>query len=326
MSGDESSTDASRLVNATAKLDLLDATSRWAEGPVYVPAGRYLLWSDVPSDRIMRWDESSGHVSVFRSPSQNANGNTLDRQGRLVTCEQLTRRVTRTEHDGSITVVADRIDGKRFNSPNDVIVASDGAIWFTDPTYGIDSDYEGRRATSEIGKSRLYRVDPSDASVRVAGDDFVQPNGLALSPDERRLYVSDTGRTHVEGGPAHIRIFDVSAGKLTGGEIFVECPVGLFDGFRLDEAGNVWTSAGDGVRCYDPDGNLIGIVRAPRPRRKRLLRGAGAQPPLHLRDQRRLRRVRPDERHQAGLVPAAPRPHELGDDVHGLPVRRRSAL
>ncbi|MFL5775697.1 MAG: SMP-30/gluconolactonase/LRE family protein [Chloroflexota bacterium] len=255
-----------RLINASAKLDLLDATSRWAEGPVYVPAARHLLWSDIPNDRMMRWDEGSGHVSVFRSPSQNSNGNTLDRQGRLVTCEHLTRRVTRTEHDGSVTVIADRSqDGKRFNSPNDVVVASDGAIWFTDPTYGIDSDYEGRRAPSEIGRSRVYRVDPSDASVRVVADDFVQPNGVAFSPDERRLYVSDTGRTHVEDGPAHIRVFDVDDGSLTGGEVFAESPAGLFDGFRLDEEGNVWTSAGDGVRCYEPEGNLIGFIRLPDP-------------------------------------------------------------
>lgn len=251
------------LINPTAKLELLDATSRWAEGPVYVPAGSYFLWSDVPSDRIMRWDETSGHASVFRSPSQNANGNALDRQGRLVTCEQLTRRVTRTEHDGSVTVIADRVDGKRFNSPNDVAVASDGAIWFSDPTYGIDSDYEGRRAPSEIGQSRLYRVDPADGSVRVAGDDFVQPNGLAFSPDERRLYVSDTGRTHVKDGPAHIRVFDVNVGRLTGGDVFAENPVGLFDGFRVDEAGKIWTSAGDGVRCYESDGNLIGMIHVP---------------------------------------------------------------
>jgi gluconolactonase len=251
-----------RLVNQTARLEVLDTTSRWAEGPAYVPAGRYLLWSDVPNDRIMRWDESDGHVSVFRLPSQNANGNTLDRQGRLVTCEQLTRRVTRTEHDGSITVVADRIEGKPFNSPNDVVVASDGATWFTDPTYGIDSDYEGRRAASEIGQSRLYRVD-TDGSVSVAGDDFVKPNGLAFSPDERRLYVSDTGRTHVEDGPAHIRVFDVNDGRLAGGDVFAESPVGLFDGFRLDEDGNVWTSAGDGVRCYAPDGDLIGMIHVP---------------------------------------------------------------
>ena len=254
-----------RLVNQSAKLELLDATSRWAEGPVYVPAGRYLLWSDIPNDRLMRWDEASGHVSVFRSPSHYANGNTLDREGRLVTCEHLTRRVTRTEHDGSITVLADRVEGRRFNSPNDVIVASDGAIWFTDPTYGIDSDYEGRRAASEIGASRLYRVDPSDATVRVAAADFVQPNGLAFSPNDRRLYVSDTGRSHAEDGPAHIRVFDVHDGHLTGGEVFAECPRGLFDGFRLDEAGNVWTSAGDGVRCYAPSGDLIGIVLIPNP-------------------------------------------------------------
>ena len=254
-----------RLINQSARLDLLDASSRWAEGPAYVPAGRYLVWSDAPSDRLLRWDEPSGHVSVFRSPANYANGNTLDRQGRLVTCEHLTRRVIRTEHDGSITVLADRIDGKRFNSPNDVVVASDGAIWFTDPIYGIDGDYEGRRAASEIGRSRLYRVDPADASVRVAGDDFVQPNGLAFSPDERRLYVSDTGRTHVEDGPAHIRAFGVNDGKLRGGSVFAECPVGLFDGFRLDEAGNVWTSAGDGVLCYEPGGDLIGRIRVPDP-------------------------------------------------------------
>jgi gluconolactonase len=253
------------LTVSTARLDLLDSTSRWAEGPVYVPAGRYLLWSDVPNDRIMRWDETSGQVSVFRAPSQNANGNTLDREGRLVTCEQLTRRVTRTEHDGSITVIADRIEGKRFNSPNDVIVASDGTIWFSDPTYGIDSDYEGRRAQSEIGRSRLYRVDPGTGAVKVAADHFVQPNGLALSADERRLYVADSGRSHVEDGPAHIRVFDLEAGRLSGGEVFVESPVGFFDGFRLDEAGNVWTSAGDGVRCYQPDGNLLGIIHTPDP-------------------------------------------------------------
>jgi gluconolactonase len=254
-----------RFVNTTASLDRLDATSRWAEGPVYVPAGRYVLWSDIPNDRILRWDETSGHVSVFRAPSQNANGNTLDREGRLVTCEHLTRRVTRTEHDGSITVVADRIEGKRFNSPNDVVVATDGSIWFTDPTYGIDSDYEGRRAESEIGQSRLYRVDPSDGSVQVAADGFVQPNGLAFSPDERRLFVSDTGRSHVEGGPAHIRVFDVNRRRLTDGRVFAENPAGLFDGFRLDEAGNVWTSAGDGVRCYEPGGDLIGTIRVPDP-------------------------------------------------------------
>jgi gluconolactonase len=254
-----------RLVNQSAKLELLDGTSRWAEGPVYVPAGRYLLWSDIPGDRIMRWDESSGHVSTFRSPSQHANGNTLDRQGRLVTCEHLTRRVTRTEHDGSITVVADRVAGKRFNSPNDVVVASDDAIWFTDPTYGIDSDYEGRRSASEIGRSRLYRVDPTNGKVGVAGDDFVQPNGLAFSPDERRLYVSDTGRTHIEDGPAHIRVFDVHRGRLTGGEVFAESPAGFFDGFRVDESGNIWTSAGDGVYCYELEGNLIGRISVPDP-------------------------------------------------------------
>lgn len=252
-----------KLVDRSAKLDRLDASSRWAEGPAYVPAGGYLLWSDVPGDRIMRLDERTGSVGVFRTPSHNANGNTLDRDGRLVTCEQLTRRVVRTEHDGSITVIADRFEGKRFNSPNDVVVPSDGSIWFTDPTYGIDSDHEGRRAPSEIGRSQLYRVDPRDGSVRLAATDFVQPNGLAFSPDERRLYVSDTGGTHVDGGPAHIRAFEVDSGRLRGGDVFAESTAGFFDGLRVDEAGNVWTSAGDGVHCIEPDGNLIGRIRVP---------------------------------------------------------------
>jgi len=253
-----------RLVIPSARLEKLAEGFRWAEGPAYFPAGRYLIWSDVPNDRMMRFDETSNAVSVFRAPSGYSNGNTVDRQGRLVTCEHGNRRVTRTEHDGSITVLASHHDGRRLNSPNDVVVKSDGSIWFTDPAYGIDSDYEGHKADSEIGACHVYRVDPQSGSVSIAADDFIRPNGLAFSPDERRLYVADTGATHVGDGPRHIRVFDVGEnGRLTGGDVFATCTSGLFDGFRLDEAGRIWTSAGDGVHCYESDGSLIGKILVP---------------------------------------------------------------
>jgi gluconolactonase len=243
--------------NGDVRVERLHQDCRWAEGPVYVPAGRYLLWSDIPNDRILRWDETTGAVGVFRQPAGYANGGTLDGAGRLVTCEHGNRRVTRTEHDGSVTVIADRYQGKRFNSPNDVVVRSDGSIWFTDPSYGIDSDYEGHQADSEIGACHVYRVDPGTGAVRIVADDFDRPNGLAFSLDERRLYVSDTRANH-------LRAFDVTDdGALNGGEVFATCTVGAFDGLRLDQAGRIWTSAGDGVHCYDPDGTLIGKVRVP---------------------------------------------------------------
>src|SRR3954453_12231886 len=193
---------------------------RWAEGPAWFAAGRYLVWSDIPNNRILRWDEPTGSVGVFRQPAGNTNGHTVDGQGRLVSCEQGGRRVTRTEHDGSITVIADRHDGKRFNSPNDVVVKSDGSIWFTDPAYGIDSDYEGIRADSEIGARHVYRAAPDGGDCEIVADAFVRPNGLAFSPDERRLYISDTGASHVDDGPRHIRAFDVDErGGLSGGDV-----------------------------------------------------------------------------------------------------------
>ncbi len=253
-------------VKGSARLERLYEGCRWAEGPAYFPAGRYLVWSDIPNDRLLRWDEVTGAIGPFRQPAGYANGNTVDRQGRLITCEHGHRRVTRTEHNGALTVIADHSNGKRLNSPNDVVVRSDGSIWFTDPTYGIDSDYEGHRAPSEIGACYVYRVDPRDGVCRIVADDFVQPNGLAFSPDERLLYIADTGASHAPDGPRHIRVFDVSTdGILRGGEVFATCTVGAFDGFRLDDAGRVWTSAGDGVHCYDPDGTLIGKVRVPEP-------------------------------------------------------------
>lgn len=247
-----------------ARVERLWTGARWSEGPVWFAAGRYLLWSDIPNNRIMRFDETDGSVSVFRDPSNNSNGHTVDRQGRLISCEHLTRRVTRTEHDGSIAVIADRYNGKRLNSPNDVVVKSDGTIWFTDPSYGILMDYEGERAQSEIGACHVYRADPKTGAVQLVADDYIKPNGLAFSPDEGLLYISDTGVTHTPGGPAHIRRHSVDVdGKLSGGEVLADCGKGVFDGFRTDHAGRIWSSAADGVHCLTPEGDLIGKIMIP---------------------------------------------------------------
>ncbi|MGO9420625.1 SMP-30/gluconolactonase/LRE family protein [Roseiarcus sp.] len=253
-----------RLFAGYVRLERLWTGAVWSEGPAWFPAGRYLVWSDIPNNRMLRWAEDSGHVSVFRAPSNNSNGNTIDNQGRLVTCEHLTRRVTRTEIDGSITVVADRWQGRRLNSPNDAVVKSDDSIWFTDPAYGIDSDNEGDRAEPEIDGCYVYRVDPGGAVERVI-DDMLRPNGLAFSPDESVLYVADTGATHKENGPRHIRRFAVAADgrSVTGGEVFAESTSGLFDGFRVDREGRIWTSCDEGVQCFDPDGTLIGTILVP---------------------------------------------------------------
>ncbi|MEU7829829.1 MULTISPECIES: SMP-30/gluconolactonase/LRE family protein [unclassified Nonomuraea] len=232
--------------------------TRWAEGPVYFPAGRFLVWSDIPNDRMLRWDEMTGAVGPFRQPAGYVNGNTLDRQGRLISCEQGQRRVTRTEADGSITVIADRWQGKRLNSPNDAVVRSDGSIWFTDPAYGIDSDYEGFRAEPEIDGCHVYRVDPVTGEVTRVADDFDRPNGLAFSLDESRLYIADTRRRH-------IRVLDVhDNGTLSGGKVFAQGgDDDRFDGMRLDDTGRVWAAAGKAVLCHDPDGTLIGRLRLP---------------------------------------------------------------
>ncbi|CAN5601266.1 SMP-30/gluconolactonase/LRE family protein [soil metagenome] len=250
------------LIKQSAFVEKLYEGCRWAEGPAWFAAGRYLVWSDIPNDRILRWDETSGVTSVFRQPAGYTNGHTVDREGRLVSCEHGGRRVSRTEHDGSVTTVAGDYRGKRLNSPNDAVVKSDGSIWFTDPAYGIDSDYEGWQAESEIGACHVYRVDPDSGKCEIAADDFVRPNGLAFSPDERLLYISDTAAKPMK----NMSVFDVlKNGALANGRLFANCTAGGFDGFRLDTGGRVWTSAGDGVHCYDPDGTLLGKVFVPEP-------------------------------------------------------------
>ena len=248
-----------------ARLERLWTGGRWSEGPAWFGGGRYLIWSDLPNNRLMRYDETDGSVSVFREPSGYANGNTVDAIGRLLTCEHLNRRVTRTEHDGSLTVLADRFEGKRLNSPNDVVVKLDGSIWFTDPDYGIIADYEGACAEREQAGCHVYRIDPHSGKLTCVADDFDHPNGLAFSPDEKQLFIADSGATEGDGRPKHIRRFDVNPdGTLSRDSVvFATCPAGFFDGLRIDQAGRVWASSAQGVQCYSPDGRLLGRVRVP---------------------------------------------------------------
>jgi len=250
-----------------AAVERLWTGARWAEGPVWFGDGRFLLFSDIPNNRILRWTEETGEVSVFRSPSNYSNGHTRDRQGRLISCEHDSRRVTRTEPDGSITVLIDRYQGKRLNAPNDVVVHSNGSIWFTDPGYGILSDYEGHVDKFEL-PTNVYRLDPTNRDVTVVASDMARPNGLCFSPDERRLYIVDTGQPPDKVHP--INLFDVVDGKrLANGRPFCDMGVGGSDGIRCDVDGNVWSAAGwggegyDGVHVFAPDGKLIGKIRLP---------------------------------------------------------------
>ncbi len=254
-----------RCVKTSAKVERLWTGARWTEGPAWFEALQSLVFSDIPNDRLLRFDATTGQAGVLRQGQERfTNGNTVDRQGRLVSCEHGTRQVTRTEPDGTITVLASRFEAKRLNSPNDVVVKSDGTIWFTDPSYGIDSDYEGLKADGELGGDYVFRLDPRDGTLRVVADDFVRPNGLAFSPDERTLYVADSGATAIDEGPHHLRAFDVrDDGSLGGGGVIAICEAGVYDGFRLDTEGRIWTSAADGVHCLAPDGTLLGKVLVP---------------------------------------------------------------
>jgi gluconolactonase len=255
----------SRLIIGHAKLERLWTGCRWAEGPVYVPAARHLLWSDIPNDRVLRLVEDDGHVSVFASPCGHHNGHTLDGEGRVIACEHGGRRISRLGADGLWRALATHYQGKRLNSPNDVVVKSDGSLWFSDPTYGIDGYYEGAFAASEIGAANVYRLDPASGAVEAVVTDLVRPNGLAFSPDERKLYVADTGETHVAGTPRAIHAYHVGAdGKSLGREgVFAVSEAGLFDGFRVDTAGNIWTSSADSVRVFAPEGTMIGRIPVP---------------------------------------------------------------
>jgi gluconolactonase len=249
------------LTHPMSQLDQIATGFTWTEGPVWFGDRDALLFSDIPSRRIMMWSQSTG-VTLYRRESGFNNGNTRDRQGRLIGCRHGARDVVRTEHDGSLTVLADSFEGKPLNSPNDVVVSSDGTVWFTDPTYGIISDFEGYRATPEQSARNVYRLTP-DGTLSVAVDDFTQPNGLCFSPDEKTLYIAESGSSHDDSVPSVIRKFSVNEGSLTDQGVFASIDNGLPDGIRCDRAGNLWSSAADGVHCFAPDGTLLGKILVP---------------------------------------------------------------
>ena len=246
-----------------AVVERLWTGSRWAEGPVWFGDGGYLLWSDIPNNRILKWQEATGAVSVYRKPANYTNGHTRDRQGRLISCEHGTRRVTRTEYDGTITVLIDNFEGKRFNAPNDAAVHPDGHIWFTDPGYGILSHYEGHKAEFELPTS-VYRLNPDTGEAVVVTDEIERPNGICFSPDYTKLYVADTGP------PKNIVVHDViNSEGLANKQVFADMAPGVADGLRCDTDGNLWAGTGwvgegyDGVHIFAPDGTLIGKIHLP---------------------------------------------------------------
>lgn len=252
------------MVLTNAPLETLGEGYRWLEGPVWFADHECLYVSDVPNDRILRWTEDGG-VSVFQAPSGFANGHTRDRQGRLISCLHRDRCLTRTELDGEITVLVSRYEGKRLNSPNDVVCKSDGTIWFSDPPYGIEKDYEGGRQVQELPPT-LYRLEPESSTLTIVANDFDGPNGLAFSPEERWLYVSETGHEFAAEPRQCIRRFAVEDdGRLSGGESFCTISPGNADGIRVDEGGNIWSSAADGIHCIGPQGELLGKILVPYP-------------------------------------------------------------
>ena len=251
------------LIHTNIGLTQLSSGHIWTEGPVWFPAHETLLFSDIPRSRIYRWT-SDGGLSVFRQNSHYANGNTRDRNGRLLTCQHGTRSLVRTEHNGARTTIADSYDGRRLNAPNDVVVRSDGSIWFSDPTYGILSDLEGYRADPEQSGRYVYCVAPDTLSVSVASRDFVQPNGLAFTADESQLIVAESGSSHDPDVPSVLRVFDVTKdGALANMRALAEIDQGLPDGLRVDRHDNIWCSAADGVHVFSPTGDLLGKIKVP---------------------------------------------------------------
>ena len=256
-----------KYVIGNASIERLWTGARWAEGPAWSGAGRFLLWSDIPNNRQMRWIEEDGHVSAFRSPSEYSNGNTFDYEGRQISCQHAQRRVARFETDGTVTVIADKWQGKPLNSPNDVVVHPDGSIWFTDPTYGIQGNYEGFQAKSEI-KDAVYRVESKTGKMEKITDELDKPNGICFSPDYTKVYICDTG------DPKDIQLFDVADGKVRNKRRFISTAMpgfsaGLADGIRADVDGNIWAGMGwvgagyDGVHVFAPTGERLGQIRLP---------------------------------------------------------------
>jgi len=257
-------------VLGSAALERLFTGARWTEGPVYMGDARCLLFSDIPNNRLLRWSEETQETTVYREPSNNSNGNTRDRIGRLITCEHGSRQVTRTEHDGTVTVLADSFEGKRLNAPNDVVVHEDGSVWFTDPGYGILWHYEGNKGEFEL-PTNVYRLDVDSGALTVVADQLEKPNGLCFSPDFSKLYISDTGASHKPGHPKAIEVYDVDGERLTNRQVFCDMQTGMSDGFRCDTDGNIWTSCGwggagnNGVAVYNPGAERIGLIHIPEP-------------------------------------------------------------
>lgn len=251
------------LILANVTLGKISSGHLWTEGPVWFPAHNCLLFSDIPNEKIYRW-LTDGSVSEFRDRSNYSNGHTRDLEGRLVSCQHGTRSVTRTEHDGSITTLADVHEGKKLNSPNDVVIKSDGTVWFTDPSYGILTDYEGYKSEREQSGNYVFRLDPFDGELNIVAEGFTQPNGLAFSADEKLLYVAESGRSHDPDTRTVLKVFDVlDTGSLTNGREFAEIDPGIPDGLRVDRDGHLWVSAADGVHCLASDGRLLGKIHVP---------------------------------------------------------------